>query len=89
MPSHHNLQTIFKSVNPLNNKIIHQAQMTSDAEIEAKLEKAWRWYQKTRHGGREAVEERFEKLSNVHGLLEQRAPEYAELMTKEMGKPYA
>ena len=34
------------------------------------------------------MEERFEKLSNVHALLEQRLPELSALMTIEMGKPY-
>ena len=64
------LNTLFKSVNPLNNQVFHQAQMTSPKEIEDKIEKAWQWYEKTRHGGREVVEERYEKLSNVHALLE-------------------
>lgn len=44
---------------------------------------------KNRRGGTNAVEERFEKLSNVQGLLEMRLPEYAKLMTEEMGKPLA
>jgi len=35
------------------------------------------------------MEERFEKLSNVHALLGQRLPEFAKLMTLEMGKPLA
>ena len=32
------------------------------------------------------MEERFEKLSNVHQLLGVRSPEFAKLMTLEMGK---
>ena len=35
------------------------------------------------------MEERFEKLSNVHQLLGVRSPEFAKLMTLEMGKPLA
>ncbi len=34
------------------------------------------------------MEERFEKLRNVHSLLEQRLPELSALITTEMGKPY-
>jgi succinate-semialdehyde dehydrogenase/glutarate-semialdehyde dehydrogenase len=82
------LKTLYKSINPLNNVLFHEAAMTSDAEVETKIARAFSWYQKTRHGGREAVELRFEKLSNVHALLEQRAPELAKVMTMEMGKPY-
>jgi len=33
------------------------------------------------------MEERFEKMTNVHALLGQRCPEYAKIMTQEMGKP--
>lgn len=61
--------------------------MHSGAEIESKLQKAWSYYEKTRHGGRSAVEDRFEKLNNMGKLLESRAPEYAKIMTEEMGKP--
>ena len=81
--------SLYKSANPLNNKLFHTSSMTSEAEIEAKINKAHNWFQKTRRGGRHEMEERFEKLSNVHALLGQRLPEFAKLMTLEMGKPLA
>ena len=82
-------QSIYKSVNPLNNKLFHTSAMTTPSELESKLAYAHSYFTKSRRLGQSAMEERFEKLSNVHALLEQRVPEYAELMTLEMGKPLA
>ena len=85
--------SIYKSINPLNNKLFHTQAMHSDAEVEQKIQKAHTWFLKNKTGRTwwwtNAVEDRFEKLSNVHGLMLTRLPEYAELMTKEMGKPLA
>ena len=82
-------QSLYKSINPLTNKLFHTSAMDTPAEIESKLAKAHEYFIKTRRLGQSAMEERFDKLSNVHALLEQRLPEYAELMTLEMGKPLA
>ena len=38
------LNTFYKSINPLNNVLFHEAAMTSDAELEAKIAKAYAWY---------------------------------------------
>ena len=76
-----------KSVNPINNKVFHQATMTASADIDKKLDRAFKWYQGYRQHG--DIEETFEKLSNVHALLGQRLPEYAKIKTQEMGKPIA
>jgi len=89
MTSKASIKTLYRSVNPLNNVLFHEAQLTPDAEIEKKLERAHQWFRRNRHQGQEAVEERFDKLSNVHALLLQRLPEYAKMMTEEMGKPLA
>ncbi len=42
------LKTIYKSVNPLTNITFHQTPMTTDTEVEAKLEKAHQWFLKNR-----------------------------------------
>lgn len=80
-------KSLYASVNPLNNKLFYTQPLHSDAEVEAKLEKATKYFKNNRRRGIEAMEERFEKLSNVHALMGQRVPEYAKLMTLEMGKP--
>jgi acyl-CoA reductase-like NAD-dependent aldehyde dehydrogenase len=63
--------------------------MTSNAQLEAKIAKAQGWFVKNRFSGQEGMEERFEKLTNVHTLLGERLNEFAKLMTLEMGKPLA
>ena len=61
--------SLYKSVNPLNNKLFHQAALHTDSEVDKKLQKAYQWYQNNRHSTKEDIEVRFEKLSNVHALL--------------------
>ena len=51
------------------------------------MERAHRCFLSTRHSGLKGVEARFEKLTNVQSLLEARRPEYAKIMSEEMGKP--
>lgn len=63
------VKSIYRSVNPVTNTLFHEAQLTSDSEVDMKLERAYQWFMKNRHHGQEGVEQRFDKLTNVHALL--------------------
>lgn len=83
--------TLYTSVNPVDNKQFSESAMTTDAELEVKLQKAHDLYNKDkrRHDRFVVMEERFAKLKNVHKILHERQAEFAKLMTLELGKPLA
>ncbi|SHJ55048.1 succinate-semialdehyde dehydrogenase / glutarate-semialdehyde dehydrogenase [Maribacter aquivivus] len=76
----------YETKNPYSGEIVKTYTQDSTADIEKKLQKAlsieasWAAME---------IEDRCELLSNVAELLIDRKEEYAELMTQEMGKPYA
>lgn len=72
------------SVNPYNNEVIQTFPALTDAEIKAKLtlaEDTFQNYRKT------SFELRAEKLRRTAEILEESAPDWAKLITLEMGKP--
>lgn len=73
-----------KSINPATAALIAEYPADSAAEIEAKLATAWEAWQswsQTPLGERSAL------MARLGDLLEQRADDYARLITMEMGKP--
>ena len=83
------MASMYRSVNPVNNKLFHTAVMHTDAQLENKIANAYSCYIKNKHRGAKAIQERLDKLSNVHSILEKNRYQYAEIMAKEMGKPIA
>ena len=80
-------QSLYKTVSPMNNQVLHVHPMCSSAAIETKLQKAHLWHKNNRRRGDEGIKERLQILTKVNALLGQRLNEYAKLMTIEMGKP--
>ncbi|WP_405411794.1 NAD-dependent succinate-semialdehyde dehydrogenase [Maribacter sp. Asnod1-A12] len=76
----------YQSKNPYNGKVVQTYIQDNSSAIEEKLKKALAiessWANKE-------IKARCELLTNVAELLIDRKEEYAELMTKEMGKPYS
>ncbi|WP_282048674.1 NAD-dependent succinate-semialdehyde dehydrogenase [Maribacter aquivivus] len=76
----------YETKNPYSGEVVKTYIQNSITDIEKKLQKAlaieasWSAME---------IEDRCELLSNVAELLIDRKEEYAELMTQEMGKPYA
>lgn len=74
------------SVNPANGKEIARYELHDDAFVDkaltaaAKAQKAWR---------KVPVEERVDLLKNMAKALRSGKPRYAEMITREMGKPIA
>ncbi|MEP2280305.1 NAD-dependent succinate-semialdehyde dehydrogenase [Maribacter sp.] len=76
----------YEITNPYNGAVVNTYTKDTYADIEAKLQKALTiedsW-------ANMEIEDRCTLLTNVAELLIERKEEYAELMTQEMGKPYA
>ena len=72
------------SINPATGKIIKTFTPLTDAEIEDKLAKGVQTFKKYRLT---SLESRREKLLKAAEILEKSAPQWAELITLEMGKP--
>lgn len=73
-----------ESVNPATGQVIATFEELTDAELDARLERAeaaFRRYRKT------SFAQRAERLARLADLLEGRAEELGRLMTEEMGKP--
>jgi len=75
-----------KTVNPATGETIEQYETMNDAEAAAIVERAAAAQSRWRHS---ALDERADRLRQTAALLRDRAPEYAELMAREMGKPVA
>ena len=43
------MTSLYKSINPVNNKLFHTAAMTTNVQLEAKIAKASEWFKKNRH----------------------------------------
>lgn len=77
---------MFRSVDPATENEIAQYDAHTDADVEQRLadaEQAARMYRST------ALDQRAVWLREAARILEERAGEHAELMTREMGKPLA
>jgi succinate-semialdehyde dehydrogenase/glutarate-semialdehyde dehydrogenase len=74
-----------QTINPATGERVREFAPLSGAEIEAKLERAWRarvtW-------GRTPVAERARVVRRAADMLDERKHEYGRLMTLEMGKTY-
>ncbi|MFS8637062.1 MAG: aldehyde dehydrogenase family protein, partial [Gemmatimonadota bacterium] len=73
-----------ESVNPATGQVIATFEELTDAELDARLERAeaaFRRYRETTYA------QRAERLARLADLLEGRAEELGRLMTEEMGKP--
>ena len=73
-----------ESVNPATGRVVATFEELTDAELDARLERAeaaFRRYRKTTYA------QRAERLARLADLLEGRAEELGRLMTEEMGKP--
>lgn len=73
-----------KSINPATAALIAEYPADSAAEIEAKLATAWQAWQSW---SQTPLAERSALMARIGDLLEQRADDYARLITTEMGKP--
>lgn len=73
-----------KSINPTTGQLIADHPADSAADIEQKLKSAWDAWLTWSRG---PLAERSALMTRIGDLLEQRADEYAELITTEMGKP--
>jgi succinate-semialdehyde dehydrogenase/glutarate-semialdehyde dehydrogenase len=73
-----------QSKNPYNGAVVSTYQKDSESTIAAKLQRA---VEAQNAWSNKPVDDRCELLSKVADLLLERKKKYAELMTKEMGKP--
>ncbi|USR91635.1 NAD-dependent succinate-semialdehyde dehydrogenase [Phormidium yuhuli AB48] len=74
------------SINPATGDTIKTFTALSDAELEAKLERADRAFGQYRHT---MIVQRSRWLQNAADILEQKAQTFGEIITLEMGKPIA
>src|ERR1700760_3938113 len=74
----------FESKNPATGELLNSYPEHTAQEIEERLEKVWHGW---KHWSRTPVLERTTLLVRMAELLEQRAEQYAKLITQEMGKP--
>ncbi len=72
------------STNPYSGQVIRKYAEDSAEEVNRKLELAMEIFKKNRFVG---FGQRSEKMKKAAGLLKERAGHYAELITREMGKP--
>ena len=72
------------SINPATGETIKSFTALTDAELEAKLSQGAKTFKEYRLT---SLESRREKLLNAADILETSAPQWAELITIEMGKP--
>lgn len=70
--------------NPYSNKVIQEYELHSSAEVEDIISKSATTFQSWKV---QTIGDRTDLLNRVSQLLIERKQEYAELMTKEMGKP--
>jgi succinate-semialdehyde dehydrogenase/glutarate-semialdehyde dehydrogenase len=75
---------MIQSINPYNGEILSEFEFYTDKEILNAIEDAAKAY---KHWRRSKYENRHELLQNVANLLKQNKQYYAELITREMGKP--
>jgi len=73
-----------KSINPATGQLIADHPADSAADIELKLASAWETWQSW---SATSLAERSGLMARIGDLLEQRADQYAALITQEMGKP--
>jgi len=74
----------FTSVNPATEEEIARYDAHTDEEVETRLDRAVSAFQKNRT---RSFDERARRLRRAADLLEDRAEEYGQLMTREVGKP--
>jgi succinate-semialdehyde dehydrogenase / glutarate-semialdehyde dehydrogenase len=73
-----------ESVNPATGEVVERFAELTDAEVDERLARAERAFQRHR---RTSFAERAERLARLADLLEGQATELGRLMTEEMGKP--
>src|SRR5690606_18460916 len=73
-----------QSVNPATGEVVATFEELTDAELDARLERAEAAFRRHR---RTSFAQRAERLARLADLLEGRAEELGRLMTEEMGKP--
>ncbi len=73
-----------ESLNPTTGEVVERFTELTDAEIDERLDRAERAFQRHR---RTSFTERAERLVRLAELLDSRADELGRLMTEEMGKP--
>ncbi|MBW3596268.1 MAG: aldehyde dehydrogenase family protein, partial [Planctomycetes bacterium] len=73
-----------KTINPATGEPLREYQFAADGEIEEKLQAAEKAFRQWREV---SVGRRVERMRAAANVLRDRAPEFARLMTEEMGKP--
>ena len=73
-----------ESLNPTTGEVVERFTELTDAEIDERLDRSERAFQRHR---RTSFTERAERLARLADLLESQADELGRLMTEEMGKP--
>lgn len=82
------MSTVFRSINPKNNKLFRTFEAISYKDLDEKIEKSYqrfRW--KYNKGQIEDLPRRLHKLDFLRQGLIEKKNEYAALITQEMGKP--
>lgn len=75
---------MIKTTNPYNDTILREYEMHSKTEVSQILANSQTTFEDWKF---ESIENRTELLQKVSALLSERKQDYAELMTREMGKP--
>lgn len=77
----------FTAVNPTTEERIRSFESISKGDLSEKLDQSYTFWNETWRSS--PLEERADKLRKVASLLKERKKQFAELMTEEMGKPFA
>ena len=83
------MSVVFKSINPKNNKLHRTFEAISNKDLESTIERSYQRFRYKYAQGHNRLLRRFEKMGYLKQILAENKGRYAQLMTKEMGKPIA
>jgi succinate-semialdehyde dehydrogenase/glutarate-semialdehyde dehydrogenase len=81
------MTTVFRSINPKNNRLFRTFEAISYKELDIKIEASYNRFRAKYSKGLEDLPRRFQKLGYVKQNLRENKENYASLITQEMGKP--
>jgi len=81
------MTTVFRSINPKNNKLAKTFEAISNTALEKKIDRSYQRFRYKYSQGLEGLPRRYQKLGFLKEILEERRDELATAVVQEMGKP--
>ena len=81
------MTTVFRSINPKNNRLLRTFEAITYKELDNTIDASYQRFRIKYSKGIEDLPRRFQKLGYVKQNLRENKTKYAQLITQEMGKP--